>query len=243
MVICARDAAELDRARAALAASGVEVLALACDLTRPLDVERLMAETLARFGQIDILVNNAGIIQVAPVEALDEADFAEAMATIFWGTVRATLAVLPHMRGRKQGRIVNITSIGGKVAVPHLLPYDAAKFAAAGFSEGLRAELAKHGVSVTTIVPGLMRTGSHRFAIFKGDRANERRWFSLAARLPGLAMSPRRAARRIVQAARQRRAEAVLGLPAKMLRLMSALFPALTSRLLAGTNRLLPAAR
>jgi short-subunit dehydrogenase len=243
LVICARDGAELERARASLAETGAEVLAIACDLTRPADVEALIAESLTRFGQIDILVNNAGIIQVAPVEVLRESDFAQAMSTIFWGTVRTTLAVMPHMRARKRGRIVNITSIGAKVAVPHLLPYDAAKFATAGFSEGLRAELAKDGVSVTTIVPGLMRTGSHRFALFKGDRTNERRWFSLAAQLPGLAMSPHRAARRIVQAARQRRAETVLGVPAKLLRLVSALFPALTARMLSGANRLLPAAR
>jgi NAD(P)-dependent dehydrogenase (short-subunit alcohol dehydrogenase family) len=253
LVICARDGAELERARAELARAalgrtalektGGEVLAIACDLTRPADVEALVAEAMARFGQIDILVNNAGIIQVSPVEALSESDFAEAMTSIFWGTVRTTLAVLPHMRARKSGRIVNITSIGGKVAVPHLLPYDAAKFAATGFSEGMRTELAKTGISVTTIVPGLMRTGSHRFAIFKGNRAGERRWFSLAARMPGLAMSPHRAARRIVRAARQRRAETVLGAPAKLLRFMSALFPALTARLLAGANRLLPAAR
>jgi short-subunit dehydrogenase len=198
---------------------------------------------MARLGRIDILINNAGIIQVGPLESVGVGEFEDAMGTMFWGAVRTTLAVLPQMRARKQGRIVNVTSIGGKVAVPHLLPYDAAKFAATGFSEGLRAELAKDGISVTTIVPGLMRTGSHRFAMFRGDRANERRWFSAVAQLPGLAMSPERAARQIVRAARQRRAEAVLGVPAKILRLASALFPALTARALAGANRLLPLVR
>jgi short-subunit dehydrogenase len=243
LVICARDGSELERTRAALAAQGAEVLAVACDLSQPVDIDALVAAAIGRFGHIDILVNNAGIIQVAPLESLGLGDFESAMATMFWGAVRTTLAVLPHMRARKHGRIVNISSIGGKVAVPHLLAYDAAKFAATGFSEGLRAELAKDGIAVTTIVPGLMRTGSHRFAMFKGDRRSEQRWFSFAARMPGLAMSPERAARRIVRAARRGRAEEVLGLPAKALRLGSALFPALTARLLAGANRLLPAAR
>src|SRR5581483_543297 len=168
---------------------------------------------------VDILVNNASIIQVAPVEALGPREFQHAMAVNFWGVVHPTLAGLPRMRARRRGRIVTITSIGGKVAVPHLLPYGAAKFAAVGFSEGLRAELARDGISVTTIVPGLMRTGSDRFASFQGQAGKERRWFSGLARLPGLSMDARRAARQVVAAAKRRQAERVLGLPAKLLRL------------------------
>jgi short-subunit dehydrogenase len=112
-----------------------------------------------------------------------------------------------------------------------------------GFSEGLRAEAARDGVAVTTVVPGLMRTGSWRFALFKGNAASERRWFSVAARLPGLTMSARRAARRIVEAARLREAEVVLGLPAKVLRLINDLLPSITVGALTATNRLLPSAQ
>jgi short-subunit dehydrogenase len=147
------------------------------------------------------------------------------------------------MRARRSGRIVNVTSIGGKVAVPHLLPYDCAKFAAVGFSEGLRAELARAGVSVTTIVPGLMRTGSHQFAEFRGKPAAEHAWFGLAASTPGLAMSARRAARRIVRAAKRRKAEVVIGVPAKILRLCKELFTAPTLRALSVANRLMPKAK
>jgi short-subunit dehydrogenase len=242
IVLCARDRAELDAAKESLEALGAQVLAVVCDVQDPDDLYRLVAATLERFGRIDLLINNAGIIQVAPAQELQVADFERALSIIFWGTVRTTLAVLPHMRARRHGRIVNITSIGGKVAVPHLLPYDCAKFATVGFSEGLRAELARDGISVTTIVPGLMRTGSDRFASFEGQAGKERRWFSTLARLPGLSMNARRAARQVVRAASRRQPERVLGIPAKLLRLSFSLLPGLAARLLAIANRLLPSA-
>ncbi len=239
VVICARDRDELDRARHELASGGGEVLALPCDVGDRAQVDRLVADVVRQLGGIDTLVNNAGIIQVSPLESLRLEDFEAAMRISFWGTVYMTMAAMPHMYVKKSGRVVNITSIGGKVAVPHLLPYDCAKFAAVGFSEGLRAELAKHGVSVTTVVPGLMRTGSHRFARFRGPA--ERRWFSVAATLPGLTMSPRRAARLVVEATKRRDAEIVLGLPAKVLRIVDQLLPSATARALSVANRLLPA--
>jgi NAD(P)-dependent dehydrogenase (short-subunit alcohol dehydrogenase family) len=242
VVICARDEDELKRARRALMCEDIEVLALRCEVEDSAQVDRLVSEVVRQFGRVDIVVNNAGIIQVGPFDSFALPDFQQAMSVNFWGTVHTTLAALPHMRANQSGRIVNVTSIGGKVAVPHLLPYDCAKFAAVGFSEGLCAELARAGISVTTVVPGLMRTGSHRFASFTGDRRGESRWFSLAARLPGLAMSADRAAKRIVRAAKRRDAELVIGLPAKLLRLAKELVPGVILRLLSSINRLLPSA-
>jgi NAD(P)-dependent dehydrogenase (short-subunit alcohol dehydrogenase family) len=240
LVICARSEEELRAARRTLMCEDIEVLALPCDVSDPAQVNRLVSELMSQFGRIDIVVNNAGIIQVGPFDSFALPDFQQAMAVNFWGTVHTTLAVLPHMRANRAGRIVNITSIGGKVAVPHLLPYQCAKFAAVGFSEGLHAELAREGVSVTTVVPGLMRTGSHRFALFSGDRRGESLWFSLAARLPGLAMSAERAAKQIVRAAKRRDPEPVIGLPAQLLRVAKELVPGTVLRLLGWINRLLP---
>jgi len=240
LVICARNEEELRGARRTLMCEDIEVLALACDVSDPAQVDRLVSEVMSQFGRIDIVVNNAGIIQVGPFDSFALPDFQQAMSVNFWGIVHTTLAVLPHMRAKRAGRIVNITSIGGKVAVPHLLPYECAKFAAVGFSEGLHAELARDGVSITTVVPGLMRTGSHRFALFHGDRRGESLWFSLAARLPGLAMSAERAAKLIVRAAKRRDAEPVIGLPAKLLRVAKELVPGTMLRLLGWINRLLP---
>lgn len=242
VAICARDAAELDRARQWLAHRGVEALALACDVADAPAVDAMVAEIARRWGPVDVLVNNASIIRVGPVRTMTRRDFADALAVNFWGTVHATLAVLPRMLERRRGRIANVTSIGGKVAVPHLLPYTAAKYAAVGFSEGLTAELAREGIQVTTVVPGLMRTGSYLNAVFDGDRRAEFTWFSLGATLPGVSMDAERAARQIVRAIRRGERERILSLPAALLARAHGVAPAATLAVLAAVNRLLPSA-
>src|ERR1700758_4625105 len=205
LVLTARDPEELERAGAALMARGAiaspeDVVAFAADLREPDKAERLIERATAHFGRIDILVNNAGIITVGPLENQTLQDFRDVMDANFFTGVLCTLAVLPQMLARGEGSIVNITSIGGKVAVPHLLPYTASKFAAVGFSEGLNTELRSEGIRGTTGCPGLMRTGSHRSALFTGDAEREYRWFSLGAALPGTSISARWAARKIVRA-------------------------------------------
>jgi short-subunit dehydrogenase len=241
IAICARDEEELAEAQAELAAGGAEVLTLTCDVTDRAQVARMVQLATGRFGGVDILVNNAGIIEVGPAQAMEVADYEKTMAVIFWGTLYPTLAVLPQMLERRGGRVVNITSIGGKVSVPHLLPYNCAKFAAVGFSEGLRAELAKDGVVVVTIAPGLMRTGGHVNARFKGRHEQEYAWFSLGASLPFISMDAERAARRIVRAAKRGESEVTLSVPANALALFHGLFPGTTADILGLVNRLLPA--
>ncbi len=168
IAICARDEQELEQARLDLEKRGAEVMAIDCDVTSNAQVMEMIDAIGRRFGDIDVLVNNAGVIQVGPVEVMTRQDFDQAMQTHFWGPLNTIMAVLPAMRSRKQGRIVNISSIGGKISVPHLVPYSASKFALVGLSKGLRAELLKDGIVVTTVCPGLMRTGSPRNADFKG---------------------------------------------------------------------------
>lgn len=232
IAICARDADELERAKEDLINSGARVMTVVCDVTRRTDVEQMIADVQARFGKIDILVNNAGVIKVGPLESMTIEDFEDAMNIIFWGTVHPTMTLLPSFIERNSGRIVNITSIGGKVSVPHLLPYTSAKFAAAGFSEGLRAELDHTGIKVTTIAPGLMRTGSYTAALFKGDAEAESNWFSVGASLPGLSMSAERAACEIVGAVKRGESERVLSLPANALAKLKGIAPGLTQDLL-----------
>jgi short-subunit dehydrogenase len=170
-------------------------------------------------------------------------DFHDVMRVNFWGAVHTTLAALPGMRGRGQGRIVNITSIGGKVAFPHLLPYTASKFALVGFSEGLRAELAKDGIWVTTVIPNLMRTGSPRNAEFKGNDEREYPWFTITDSLPGASIRAARAASQIVRACQNGEGEVVLGLPAKLAVIANGVAPGLLGDLLAAGNEwLLPQA-
>ena len=242
LVICARDAHELDWARHELQSRGAEVLAVQCDVSHREQVEDMVRHAIQHFGRVDILVNNAGVIQVGPIKSQTLTDFDEAMQIMFWGVVHPALAVLPHMLDRRSGRIANITSIGGKIAVPHLLPYCCAKFAAVGFSEGLHAELARDGITVTTVVPGLMRTGSHVNAYFKGDHATEYNMFALAATSPLSAMSGHRAAKQIVRAIRLGRAEIILTPQAKLAALVHGIAPGQTSNLMSLVHRLLPGA-
>lgn len=240
LALCARGEEELGRAADDLRERGVEVFTFPCDVGDRVQAEQAIAETVRRFGRIDVLVNNAGMIQVGPVESAKIEDFERAMDTMFWGVVYTSLAALPHLRQRPEARIVNVTSIGAKVAVPHLLPYSCAKFAAAAFSEGLRAELSGSPVKVVTIAPGLMRTGSHLNARFQGDPEGEAAWFSVAASTPGLAMHANRAARQILSAARTGAAERMLGLPANAMARFHGLFPGLTADILGMAGRLLP---
>ncbi len=241
IAICARDVAELECAKADLAAPDNRILTIPCDITMPFEVEAMIQAIRTHYGRIDVLVNNAGLINVGPMEAMTHADFQDAMQTNYQAALATILAVLPEMRARQAGRIVNIASIGGKISVPHLLPYSVSKFALVGLSEGLRAELKKDGIFVTTVCPGLMRTGSPRNATFKGQHRAEYAWFSISDALPLLSMSAESAARRIVRACRYGEAEVILSLPAKLATKMHGLFPGLTADFLGMINNLLPA--
>lgn len=241
LVICGRDEAPLQRAQRQLEEQGAEVLAVSCDVSRRGEVESLVDQATQHFGRVDILVNNAGIIQVGPLQNQRVEDFEAAQAVMFWGPLYATLAVLPQMLERGQGHIVNITSIGGRVSMPHLLPYNCAKFAATGFSEGLAAELAGQGIKVTTISPGLMRTGSAlSSALVSGKQELELTWFALPASLPIISMAARRAARQIVTATKRGETVRILTLQANLLARFHGLLPGTTTNILGIVNQLLP---
>ena len=240
LVLCARDEQELEYARLDLGELDAEVMTVQCDVRNRDDVANMIAEVNARFGNVDVLVNNAGVIQVGPIEVMTHEDFELAMQAHFWGPLNTIMAVLPSMRARGSGRIVNISSIGGKVSVPHLVPYNASKFALVGLSKGLRAELKKDGIVVTTICPGLMRTGSPRNAEFKGKHRLEYAWFSISDALPLLTVSAENAARQIVRACKRGRVELVISVPAKLAALFESLFPEATYDLLGLVNQFLP---
>ena len=243
IAICARDAAELDRARQTIEReAGADVLTLVCDVSDRDQVESTVEKVQDRLGSIDVLVNNAGVIAVGPVENQTLVDFEEAMKVNFWSQVYATLAALPEMRRKGAARIVNITSIGGKVSIPHLLPYSCSKFAAVAFSEGLRAELAKTDVKVVTVAPGLMRTGSHINAEFKGKHSQEFTWFTLSGTNPITSINVSRAAKQIVDATISGRAELIISWQAELLARFHGLAPGLTTEILGIVNRTLPSA-
>lgn len=239
--ICARTQETLDQAREKLLAEGAQdVVALRCDVSEREEVAHWIRSTHEELGPIDVLICNASIIQVGPQEVMNLKDFQDAMNVNYWGMFFAIREALPYFRDRPGNRIVNITSIGGVVAVPHLLPYTAAKFAAVGLSLGLREELGKIGISVCTVVPGLMRTGSFLNALFKGKREKEFGWFSVSSSAPIMAMDAERAAAKILQACASGRSWLVLSFPAKLLRMVYQLAPRLSLASFDAVNRLMP---
>lgn len=243
VVIAARDEAELAQAVAALEADGApgRVSSLRCDMEDESDVRRTVETARERLGAIDVLVNNAGMIQVGPLDAMRIEDFDQALRVHWRGPLVATLSVIDQMREQRAGRIINISSIGGLVPIPHLLPYVASKFALTGLSQGLHVELAKDGISVTTVCPGLMRTGSSHRASFKSRHRSEHAWFALGGATPLTSMSARRAARQIVDASARGSSLVVLTWQAKLLATLHALAPGATLSVLSLVNRWLPA--
>lgn len=233
IVICARYEEELFKAREDLIQMGAkDVLTITCDLTKRSEVDNMVQQIHKQYGQIDVLINNAAMITVTPFEDATIQDFEDVMNNGFWAALNTIMAVYPEMKDRGEGRIANISSIGGKISVPHLLPYSASKFAIAGLSSGLRSELAKYGITVTSVYPGLMRTGSPPHAFYKGQHDKEYKWFGILDSLPLLSVSAEYAAREIVAALKSGQAELVFPLEYKIAAKFNALFPELTSRLM-----------
>jgi NAD(P)-dependent dehydrogenase (short-subunit alcohol dehydrogenase family) len=219
---------------------GGEVRGVVCDLRDAAETERMVGGVATDWGGLDCLINVAGIIEVGPLETMTLRDFYDAMDTNCWGPLHAVLAALPHMRRQQWGRIVNIGSIGGKQAVPHLLPYVTSKFALVGLSTGLRIELAKDGILVTTASPTLMRTGSPRNALFKGHHRKEYAWFSLGGSLPIISISAERAARQVLLACQYGDGDVMIGNYLNPPIWAHRLFPRLTTEVFALLNRVLP---
>jgi NAD(P)-dependent dehydrogenase (short-subunit alcohol dehydrogenase family) len=211
-----------------------------CDVTDSDAVHGTIRQIVSEFGGIDVLVNAAGVIGVTPFAHATAADFELSLQTHFWGPYYTITAALPSL-SRRRGRVINISSIGGRIAVPHLLPYSVGKFALCALSDGLNAELADRGVSVLTVTPGLMRTGSYRNVTVRGQHRAEATWFALASATPLTAVDASQAASQIVQSAIRREARLTIGGQARLAEVASAIAPELSARLARTATRLLPA--
>lgn len=244
MAICARTETDLDKARAELehlAPYGPDqVFACPCDVREPDQVDEFVREAVQKLGGIDVAINNAGIIEVGPLDAMTQENFHQAMDTHCWGTLNVVNAVLPSMRKQGWGRVLNVASLGGKRAVPHMLPYAASKFALVGLSTGLRAELAHENILVTTVCPGLMRTGSPRNAKFKGQHRKEYAWFSIGDSLPLVTLNAQQAAKQILTACQRGDAEVVVAGSMNVSSLAARLAPNWSIELLSVMDRILP---
>jgi len=242
VALLARDPEELSCAKADLTARDGKVLTVECDLLDRDQVQAAVRRVVDHFDKIDILINNAGMIEVGPLDHMTREDYDRAMRLHFWAPYELISQVVPQMRLWGGGRIVNISSIGGKVAVPHFAPYSASKFALTGFSDAVRTELARDNIQVTTVAPGLMRTGSHVNAKFKGNHDAEFAWFSASAGAPLISMDADRAARKIIAAFKRGQPSLTLTFAARSAIAGNALFPNLTGYAMKIVNRFLPEA-
>ena len=240
--LMARDALELARARRTIDSDSLVQL-LPSDVTDPAQVEQAFSTMIRRFGRIDVVINNAGQILSAPFGDTTNDDFKAMLDVHFWGTLNVTRAALPHLSRHGDGRIINICSIGGRVPVPHLSAYCASKFAQAGLSGVMAEELRERGIRVTTVLPGLMRTGSHIQAWFKGEQQSEFALFALAGGSPGTSMSAERAARLILAASADGKADAVIPFTYRQLSKIAAIAPNATATVLAAVNTMMPGPR
>lgn len=241
LAICARNKEELQRAKSHLQETyAAEVLAIPCDITDKLQVQEAIDKTVEHYGSLDVLINNAGDVLVGPLENNSLDDFEKMMQLYFYGPLYCMYASIPYMKRQGAGRIVNICSIGGRISVPHLLPYSSGKFALAGLSEGMGAELKKENIHVSTIYPGLMRTGSPRNVEVKGQYEKEYKLFKLSDSLPGISTSAENAAAQILRACRRGAATLTITIPAKLAIAVHGIAPSLVVRTNALINSLLP---
>jgi len=241
LALVARNMDDLETAAARLRDTGADVFTLTCDVGVREQAEAAVRRVVDHFGRLDVLINNAGVIQVGPVQHMQHEDFETAMAVHFWGPLHTMLAARPFMAAQRGGRIVNISSIGGRVPMPHLAPYTASKFALAGLSESLRAELARERILITTVSPGLMRTGSPPRAGMKGRHEAEYTWFAVSDSLPLVSISAERAAAKILDACRHGDPELTITPQAKLAVAVHGVAPGLFQRMMTVANWLLPA--
>ncbi len=239
---CARDEDELEGAARILAAAvpGGRFVPRICDVRYQEEVASVVEEVVATHGRLDVAMHVAGVIQVGHADKVTLGHYHDAVDTMLWGPVHLALASVPHMREAGHGRVGIVSSVGGLVAVPRLVPYSVAKFGAVGLAEGLYAELSGTGVTVTTVTPGLMRTGGHTHARFVDDAVTDYAWFAPLASLPGLSISAERAARRIVSGVLSGKPTVELTPLTIIGRRVHGLAPATTTRAMGLVSRLLP---
>ena len=240
LAICAKNDRQLENAKIELEEMGAEVLTIQADVSDQTEVENMVQQVINHFGQLDVLINNAGIIQVGPENVMNVDDYKSAMDTNLWAALYTIKAAVPNFLKQGEGRIVNICSIGGKIAVPHLLPYSVSKFAMVGLSEGMSAELKKDNIHVTTVIPNLMMTGSPRNITVKGDHEAEYAWFKLADSSPLLSQKANKAAKQIIKALEHGDNELVLTQMAKVMVAVQGLMPEAVTSTMQVANRFLP---
>lgn len=242
VVLVARDLKELEVAEKTLRRDypDAEIYLSVCDITDKNDLRKSFYEAAADLDGIDILINNAGSTIVGPFAAMDREDFEAQMNVHFYAAIESTRIAREHFIARGGGHIINICALGGKTGLPHMSAYDASKFALAGFSQGVQAELARDGIQVTTVFPFLVRTGSPIQTVFKGDHEKEFKIYAALESLPFVSMSADEAAKKILDALALGQTEVVLSSLGQIRIVLGALLPELTGVATELAARVLP---
>lgn len=240
--LVARDEKELSRAKEMLRSQfeASQVYVHPADVTDSQQLKGAIENALREMGGIDVLINNAGSILVGPFAAMEKVDFEAQMKLHLYSVIEAIQEVTPHFKAKGGGRILNVCSLGGKVGVPHMAPYDASKFALAGFAQGVRSELKLDNIFMTTAFPTVMRTGSPIQAVFKGNHEREFKIFETIDNLPLLSMSADAAAEKMLNALAEGRSEIILSIPAKIRLAFGIFMPETLDSLMSFATRFLP---
>ncbi|HWB10632.1 MAG TPA: SDR family NAD(P)-dependent oxidoreductase [Pirellulales bacterium] len=228
VVIAARRADLLAAAADEFRTLGLEVAAVAADVTRADDVERLFARTIERFGRLDVLVNNAGRSMRRLIAETTADDFRELFELNVVGLVRCTREALPHLLAVR-GHVVNVGSLAGRSAARYIGAYPATKFAVTAYSQQLRLELGPEGLHVLLVCPGPIAREQPREQPQPSDKAGG---LPASAHRPGAGvrtrlLSPERLAADIVRACESRRSELIRPRSARLLFILQQISPRL----------------
>lgn len=223
VVLAARRAERLEQVAADCRSLGAEALIVPTDVADEAQCKALVEKTIAHFGRLDMLINNAGLATLARFEDFSDLNlFRHTMDVNFYGAVNCTHYALPYMKQNK-GRIVVLSSLGGKAAIPYNTAYCASKYGLHGFYDALRMELAQHGVGVSVICPWWVVTEFHEAQL---DQNGLPRGESGRAIYSRKMMSAERCAEITLHAAYHRRREVLMG-PGAWVTLLKALAPGL----------------
>lgn len=214
VVLAARQSDRLNAVAQEVQNIGRQALAVPTDVRDATQVKTLVDKALEQYSAIDVLINNAGIYASGTVESFSLDDWHQVIDTNLWGYIHTIHALLPHMISRGSGTIVNLSSIGGKVPVPYLVPYNTSKFAVTGLTEAMHSELKPKGIHVCGIYPNVIKSSLMERAMFRGKDAEDaearRKQLDLVVSTPVIE-KPEDVAKAIWEAVKHQRAEVMVG--------------------------------